>query len=434
MVERKIVLIGAGSAQFGLETMADIFLSKVLKGSTVVLHDINEESLKRMEKIGRAAIQDMHYEFKLEATKNRQEALEEADFIISSIEVGDRFALWEQDFEIPRKYGNRQTFGENGGPGGLFHSLRIIPPVLDICADVHDICPNAFFINFSNPMSRICLAIKRKFPSLKAIGLCHEIAFLERFLPRILGMPFKNLDNIKAGGLNHFGVLLEINYKDSQQDAYPDIMAKALNYFEANKIQEVKLIKYIITHYQILPYTSDSHFGEYIHWGLEQIDEKAVREFYSTYKAKCKSEPKRLQQFFDGRLSPKLWLKSSGERAIPIIEGIISDSGQYELSVNIPNTDGIIEGLPHDLVIECPATVDKNGYHGVKLKNAPKGIVGLWRNQASVQDLVVEAAITHSKEIALQALLVDPVVDSSTSAERMLEEILKVQSDYIHLT
>jgi alpha-galactosidase len=433
MVERRLCLIGAGSAQFGLETMADIFLSKILKGSTVVLHDINKSALERMKKIGETAIQELHYDFKLEATLTRKEALEGADFIISSIEIGDRFKLWEQDFAIPRKYGNQQTFGENGGPGGLFHSLRIIPPIIDICADVHDLCPNAFFINFSNPMSRICLAIKRKFPSLKAIGLCHEIAFLERHLPRILNTPFKELDDIKAGGLNHFGVLLEVKYKESQRDAYPDILAKVFSYFETNRVQEVNLIKYIIKHYNILPYTSDSHFGEYIHWGWEQIDEKAVRDFYTGYKASCKGEIKRLQRFSDGSLSPKHWLKRSGERAIPIIEGIITNSGQYELSVNIPN-DGIIEGLPHDLVIECPATVDKNGCRGVKLPNAPKGIVGLWRNQASVQDLVVEAAITHSKDSALQALLVDPVVDSATSAEQILEEILRVQSDYIHLT
>jgi alpha-galactosidase len=433
MVEQRIVLIGAGSAQFGLETMADIFLSDILKGSTVVLHDINEQALERMKKLGDAVIQERGYDFKLEAAISRREALEGADFIISSIEVGDRFKLWEQDFEIPRKYGNRQTFGENGGPGGFFHALRIIPPILEICADVQDICPNAFFINFSNPMSRICLAIKRKLPSLKVIGLCHEIHFIEMHLPRILQVPFSNLDNIKAGGLNHFGVLLEVNYKDTQKDAYPDIHAHALDYFEKNKIRETDLIKFILKQYHILPYTTDSHFSEYIHWGWEKIDEKGVRDFYTGYKASCKSELPRIQRFLDGRVSHKNWLKSSGERAIPIIEGIILDSGQCELSVNIPNNN-IIEDLPHDLVVECPAIVDKNGCHGVQLKSAPKGIIGLWRNQASVQDLVVEAALTQSKEIALQALLVDPVVDSVTSAEQMLDEILELQKDYIHLS
>ena len=116
------------------------------------------------------------------------------------------------------------------------------------------------------------------------------------------------------------------------------------------------------------------------------------------------------------------------------MEGIATNSGQYELSVNLPNTEGIIEGLPRDLVVECPAIVDKKGLHGVKLEGAPKGILGLWRNQASVQDLVVEAVLTQSKEIALQALLVDPVVQNAESAEKTLDEILHLQKDYIHLT
>jgi len=432
MIEKKIVLIGAGSIQFGLETMADILLSDVLKGSTIVLHDINAESLKKMRKLGEAAIQENKFAFKLEATTSRKEALSGADFIISSIEIGNRFKLWEQDYEIPRKYGNRQTFGENGGPGGLFHALRIIPPILEICKDIQEICPNAWFINFSNPMSRICLAIKRKFPRLKVIGLCHEIGFLEDHLPHILHTPFTNL-NIKAGGLNHFGVLLEIQYKDTQKDAYPDIYAKALDYFETQG-REVDIIKYVFTRFHRLPYTTDSHFSEYIQWGWEQIDENGVRAFYEGYKALCQSEPRRMERFLKGKLSHKKWIKRSGERAIPIIEGILTDSGQYELSVNIPNTDGLIEEIPRDLVIEGPAIVDRKGVHGIKLKNVPKGIAALWRNQASVQDLVVEAALTQSKEVALQALLVDPVVDSAHNAEQILEEMLRLQKEYIHLS
>ncbi|MHA1651646.1 MAG: family 4 glycosyl hydrolase [Candidatus Helarchaeota archaeon] len=434
MVEKRIVLIGAGSIQFGLGTMADIFLSDILKGSTIVLHDINADALQKVKKIGEGAIKELRYDFKLETTLSREAALDGADFVISSIEVGDRFKLWEQDYEIPRKYGSRQTFGENGGPGGLFHSLRIIPPVMEICEDVMQICPNALFINFSNPMSRICLAIKRKFPHLKFIGLCHEIFFLEKHLPTILNTPFSNLDGIKAGGLNHFGVLLEIKYKETQEDAYPDIRANALEYFEKHG-REVDLIKFILKHYHVLPYTTDSHFSEYIQWGWEKINKKDVRDFYEGYKALCKSESRRLQRFLKGRLKPlRRWLKPSGERAIPIIEGIITDSGQYELSVNIPNNEGLIEELPRDLVIEGPATVDKHGVHGVKLRKIPKGIAALWRNQASVQDLVVEAALTGSKEIALQALLADPVVDSADNAKKMLDEILKLQHEYIKLS
>ncbi|TFG05178.1 MAG: alpha-glucosidase [Promethearchaeota archaeon] len=430
MVEKRIVLIGAGSTQFGLGSMGDILTSEILKGSTIVLHDIRQEALKPIGKVGASIIKGENLDYKLESTISREKALEGADFIISSIEVGDRFTLWEQDYEIPRKYGNRQTFGENGGPGGLFHSLRIIRPILDICTDIMQLCPQALFINFSNPMSRICLAISRKFPKLHFFGLCHEFFFLERHLPKILATPFFNLTNIKAGGLNHFGVLLEIAYKDSGKDAYPEIREKAVQYFSENT-REVDLVKYILQKYHVLSYTTDSHFSEYIHWAWEQANEKDIRDFYTGYKAMCKSELGKMKRFLAGKISSyKKWYQSSGERVIPIIEGIVSNSGHYEYSVNLVNND-IIEGLPRDLVVECPCIVDKKGLHGVPLKNIPKGILGLWRNQANVQDLVVEAVLSKSKEMALHALLADPVVDSPTAAEKMLDEILNLQKEYL---
>ena len=171
MTEQRIVLIGAGSVQFGLGTIADVLLSKHLVGSTIVLHDINPQSLQQVEEVAKNAIEIREMDAHLEATTSRTQALEGADHVIISIEVGDRFELWEQDYEIPLKHGSRQTYGENGGPGGLFHSLRIIPPIVEICKDANDLCPEALIFNLSNPMSRICLAIHREFPNLNIIGL-----------------------------------------------------------------------------------------------------------------------------------------------------------------------------------------------------------------------------------------------------------------------
>ncbi|MCB0024748.1 MAG: alpha-glucosidase, partial [Caldilinea sp.] len=124
------------------------------------------------------------------------------------------------DWHIPQQYGIRQVYGENGGPGGLFHSLRIIPPILDISGDIMAICPDAWVLNFSNPMSRICTTVMRKYPDLKLVGICHEVASLPQHLPHILETPLSNL-SFQAGGLNHFSVLLNIHYKDSGADAYP---------------------------------------------------------------------------------------------------------------------------------------------------------------------------------------------------------------------
>lgn len=174
----KIVLVGAGSAQFGYGTLGDIFQSKTLYGSEIVLHDINPAALAVTEKTARDFLAAEDLPFTVSATTDRKTALRGAEFVIISIEVGDRFALWDLDWQIPQQYGIQQVYGENGGPGGLFHSLRIIPPILDICADVADICPNAWVFNYSNPMSRICTTVHRRFPQLNFVGMCHEIASL----------------------------------------------------------------------------------------------------------------------------------------------------------------------------------------------------------------------------------------------------------------
>ena len=207
----KIVLIGAGSTNFGLGTIGDIFKSKVLAGCTIVLHDINTDALKNSETIAKNYNKQLNLNFKIEATTSRKEALNDADFCIISIEVAPRFDLWDQDWQIPLQYGFKQVFGENGGPGGLFHSLRVTPPIIEICDDINAICPNAFVFNYTNPMQRVCQTVTTKYPEMKFVGLCHEIASMERQLPDILNTPFNNIQ-YRAGGLNHFSILVEARY------------------------------------------------------------------------------------------------------------------------------------------------------------------------------------------------------------------------------
>jgi alpha-galactosidase len=451
----KIVLIGAGSAMFGLGTVGNIFKSQALQGSTVVLHDINSEALKKVEGVARSYLEEHNLSYTLVATTSRQEALQGADFCIIAIEVGNRYELWEQDWKIPLQYGIRQVYGENGGPGGLFHALRIIPPILEICDDIAKICPDAYVFNLSNPMTRICLAITRRYPELKTIGLCHEVVSLMEHVPQILDTPLTNLA-MKAGGLNHFSVLLEVIYKDSGRDAYPDLRQKAPAYFESLPEQsyenlgatkalldsarssippqpgrahiwaERELFKVLLEKFGYLPITTDSHLGEYIQWAHSVVDHKGILDFYNFYKTWCLEHAP--ESRIQGTLEIEYW------REIPIIEGIITDSHQEEMAVNLPN-DGWITNLPSDMIVEVPATVDKNGVHGVTLGMLPKGFAGLLNNQVAVNDLSVEAALTGSRTIALQALLVDPVVDNVSAAENTLDTILEYQTaylDYLH--
>jgi alpha-galactosidase len=428
----KIVIIGAGSLQFGLGSVGSIVNSDVLRGSTISLHDINQANLDLATQSCKEAIEQKKLDFDLESTVDRKKALLNATFIINSIEVSPRFELWDNDYEIPRKYGNKQVMGENGGPGGLFHSLRVIPPILEICEDIKKICPGAHVINYSNPMSRICLAVKRKFPSINFIGLCHEFPGFVHHYSKILGTPLFNLE-MRAGGLNHFGVLLSIRYIDENKDAYPDLRKKAPEYLSGaiGFPYDVDLIKYILEKFGYIPYTQDSHYGEYISWGHEKSNLKGVRDFYNGYKELTLLAGRRIQKSIKRGKGAKL-VKPDYERAIPIIEGIKTDSNHEEMSVNLPNDD-VITNIPRDLVVECPAIVTRNGLKAVKLGDYPKGLAALLRNQASVQDLVVEAILKKSKDIAFQALLLDPTIDNASKAEDMFEEMIKINQDYIDL-
>lgn len=427
-MHQKIVLIGAGSVNFGLPMLGDIFKSEVLQGSEIVLIDIDRDALGRVEKEAQRYIRDKDLPFTVSASDDRREAMKGADVCISSIEVGDRFDLWEKDWKVPLQFGIRQVYGENGGPGGLFHALRIIPPILDICGDVMDISPNALVINLSNPMIRISHAVHTKYPDLNYVGLCHEVTSLVDHLPMLLGTPLSNL-KIRAGGFNHFSVLVEAKYLDSGKDAYPDILAKAPAYFETapasfGYVGERGLFQEILAKFGVLPITTDSHLGEYIHWAYDVVDHEGILKFFYNYQDWLAF----VHQFSMEQLG-SIW-EAERWRIVPIIEGMLKDSHHEELAVNIPNK-GFIPYLPENQAVEVPAVVDKNGIHGIRLENYPKAFAGLLMNQVAVNNLTTEAVLTGSKAVALQALLVDPVVNSLHNAEQLLETIIDLEKPYL---
>ncbi len=444
-MEKRIVLIGAGSAQFGYGTIGDILQSEILAGSEIVLLDINPVTVGVVEETGKAFIEEHGLPYHVTATTNRAEALQGADYVIISIEVGDRFELWEQDWRIPQQYGVQQIYGENGGPGGLFHALRITPPILEICADVMEICPEAVVFNFSNPMSRICTTVTRAFPDLKFVGLCHEINSLEMFLPLVLEVPYDQL-KVRAAGLNHFSAVITAEYAETGADAYPDIREKAplffgnmpsldsvFKYFKETGIWPEKpedfatiekeawpergVFKAVLEKFGVLPITSDSHFGEYIQWAYDVTDHKGINDFYRFYKE------------YLSNVEPKIELRLS-ERIVPIIEGILTDSGYEEPAVNIPN-NGLLTDLPDWISVEVPATVDKDGLHGISMGRLPSGFLGLLTNQVAVHDLTAEAIINKSRSAALQALLVDPIVNQYRGIEEMLDTMIQYQEKWL---
>ena len=440
-----VVLIGAGSAQFGLGTLGDLMQSRILVGSTITLVDINEEALLNVHNKALAFVEEHNLPFTIKATTDRKVALIGAEAVVISIEVGKRFPLWDEDWSLPQQYGFKQVYGENGGPGGVFHSLRITPVILDICDDVMDFCPNAWVFCYSNPMTAITTTVLRKHPSLKFVGMCHEIASLERYLPSILNTPFSNLE-LRSAGLNHFSVLLQAHYKDSGKDAYADILEKAPAFFEKepgysdmlayireNNVMfttegateralpkgyvskkpwaDRTLFKEILDRYHLLPITVDSHFGEYISWAHELADHKGIKDFYTLY------------QMMLAKSDPRIELKVE-ERLVYILEGIVENSGYEEIAVNILN-DGYIKELPTWVAVEIPAKVYSNGMKGIVFDNYPKGFAALLRNYCGVYDLTAEAILSKKKEYVIQALYANPVVHETRHIREMVDVMIE---------
>ncbi|NHJ87318.1 MAG: alpha-glucosidase [Asgard group archaeon] len=438
MTPPKIVIVGAGSLQFGFGICGSILHSKILDGATVGLHDIHEQHLEYVREACQQKIDKEKLNFMLEASTNRSDVLKNADFIINTIEVGPRFYWWDKDWKIPLKYGSTQVFGENGGPGGMFHALRVIPQILDICEDINKICPQATLINYTNPMHRICLAVKRKYPQIKTVGLCHEIAFAEEHLPKILKLPFEKMD-LWCGGLNHFGSVIKARNIETNEDLIPKIKLKGLPYFQkwrrslvSRLLSPVDLTSVILEQFGYMPYTNDSHLGEYIGWARDVANMKGIKNFYNLYRFYINFNGKRIQRKIQRNNAYKL-VKQDPERAVPIIEGIVSDSNHHELSVNLPNTK-IIPNLPEDLVIECPAIVNKEGVQGIPLgENYPEPLVDLLKAEAAVQDLNIKTILHKSRDYAKQTLQMDSNFPRKHQADNFLDEMLEIQKEWVKL-
>jgi alpha-galactosidase len=426
----KIVLIGAGSVSFGTGTLCDLFAAREkLKGSTLALVDINPESLRLMTQVAQRLNEAAGKPFVIEAATDRCAALPGAQFVITSIAV-KRNERWRLDFQIPLKHGVKQVLGENGGPGGLFHAMRNIPMILDICRDIERHCPDALVLNFTNPEGRLCLAASR-YTSLQFVGLCHGIGMAQAVISHALGLPEEEIDP-KAAGLNHFTWILDLRRTSTGEDLYPAFkraIAEKMDEVEEKVGWGVKLSRYLMDTYGYWPSPSDDHVGEYLSYaweycGLDGYDfDRADRWGEMLYQ--------QLRRWASGEDAVDSLLQHpSGERAVPIIVGVLNNTHQYELAVNVPNA-GFISNLPGWAIVEVPATIDATGVHGVSVGPLPEPIAAMCRTQVAVIDRMVEAAVHGDRNAALEALLLDPVVNSISQAEAVLNEMLEVHKDFL---
>ena len=454
----KIVVIGAGSASFGENTLSALMRSRKLRGSTLSLVDRNTDMLEVVRRLAERINREWDAGIKVEAHPNHTKALEGAAFVVSAIEVGAREGLWKRDFEIPLKYGVRQPYAENGGPGGFAHAARNIGPVMQIVRDMEKACPEAWFINFTNPMIRICDAVNRH-SKIKAVGLCHQIyagyVMVGIALAKDLGITVPEgitgmqaeyalyplteqvkaqivpRVDIRAAGLNHFSWLVSVRDRQTGEDLYPLFRQR---FFEMAPSFE-PLTRRVFEAFGLFPIPGDTHLCEYLPWVTDPVTkpwEKYTIRLYDWDLNAAGREfgHERLKSMADGELTIDGLKETDSEGALEMIENIAGAGTHYHLAANLPNV-GQIGNLPLHATVETPVQVDGAGIHAVYVGSFPEGAAELLRRETTVAQLCVDAAVEGDSQKALQCLLLDPVVNDIEQARDILDDYLCSYKEYL---
>ena len=453
-----ITVIGAGSASFGENTLSALLRSQKLKSSTLRLVDRNAQSLDIIHRLANRLNKEWDSQFHITAYLHHKEALEGANFVVSAIEVGPREELWKSDFEIPLKYGVRQPYAENGGPGGFAHAARNVKPVLEIIRDMEQACPQAWFINFTNPMVRICDLVNRH-SKIKAIGLCHQIYIgycmvgvalakelgiqvpigLEGMQADILQHPLQQmvihqtvpLIDIRAAGTNHFSWIISVHDKRTGQDLYPFLKKR---FFDLEEKFE-PLTRRVFHDFGLLPISGDAHLCEYLPWMSDPVTKPWEKFNIRLYDWETMAGVRdfsldRLNEMANDNMTIEGLLDTNSEGALEMIENIALAGNHYHLAANLPNA-GQIANLPLGAIVETPVHINAAGIHPVHVGYLPESIAELCRRELMVSQLCVDAAVEGSYKKALQCLLLDPIIHDMDAAKNILDDYLKTYKEHL---
>jgi len=436
-----VAIIGAGSRSFGRSIIRDVLLSQPLwdSGLTLRVMDRLDDPLAGAEVYARRVGERLGRSPRLTATTRLEEALDGADFVVKAIEV-DRFLRWSQDFHIPRRYGFRQVFGENGGPGSLFHALRNMGPTVEIARTMERLCPDAPLLSFTNPEHKLCEAVSR-LTSIKVYGLCHGYFMGLHQIARILDIEPERIDG-PACGINHFTWFQSIRDRQTGEDLYPRLREAEAAGDPLTDWHDLALGRMLFRRYGLWPSPAANHYGEYLGWADEFV--ASEMHFYYDPEEGEPWETGRIPEFvysLSGDKTTRPWMRPapevhedldgpvrpSGELAVPIMEALGCGIARKIEAVNVPNR-GAIPNLPDDMVVEVPADADGSGIRASSMEPLPEGIAALLRTQGSIHRLLVEAFDEGSRAKLLQAILLEPTVHSYRGAVAMMDEMLGLQA------
>ncbi len=415
----KICFIGAGSSVFAKNLVMDILQNRQLNDVHISLHDIDEERLAVSQKMTENLIAQVKASAKVSSHTDRRASLIGAKYVFTMMQIGGYKPCTVTDFDIPKKYGLQQTIADTLGIGGIMRGLRTIPVILDIAQDIEDICPDAYFINYVNPMAMLQMALHRKFPGIKTLGLCHSIRYTIRELAEDLQMKPEEIDFLCAG-INHVAFYLSLTDKNNGDSLYPRLyqVLQDKTYPDTNKVRYEMLerLGYFVTE-------SSEHFSEYVPWFIKENRQELVSKFnipLDEYLRRCEEQTKDWQNIKVQLEDPQheFKLETSVEYAENIIAAIEFNK-EVEINANVSNAEGLIDNLPRDCCVEVPCLINNQGIQQREVGKIPVHLAALMQSNINVQQLTVEAALTSKKEHIYHAAMMDP----HTGAELPLNEI-----------
>ncbi|HVQ19892.1 MAG TPA: alpha-glucosidase/alpha-galactosidase [Terrimicrobiaceae bacterium] len=421
--QRKITFIGAGSTVFAKNLIGDILSFPELADSEICLFDIDENRLKTSEIVAQRIARTLGATGRIERTTDRSRAFDGASYAINMIQVGGYRPCTVTDFEIPKRYGLRQTIADTLGIGGIMRAVRTIPVLIAMGRDMERLCPEVIHLNYANPMAMNCWALGEA-TTVKTIGLCHSVQYTAGELSHDIGVPLEQINYVVAG-INHLAFFLR--FERNGLDLYPEIERVV----SEGRIPDGNRVRYDI--FQRLGYfvtESSEHFSEYVPWYIKQGREDLIGKFdipLDEYPRRCEAQMaqwENLRRKLENSDEP-IEIRRSVEYGSLIIHSLETGTARVVYG-NVPN-NSLIENLPAGCCVEVPCVVDKNGIQPVRIGRIPSQLAALMQTNVNVQALAVEAVLKGDRNLVYHAAMFDP----HTSAELDLDQISALVDELI---
>ncbi len=436
----KITFMGAGSTVFARNVLGDCMCTPSLRDAEIALYDIDAQRLEDSFIILSALNKNINEDRAVIRTylgaENRKEALRNATFVVNAIQVGGYDPCTIIDFEIPKKYGLKQTIADTLGIGGIMRALRTIPVLEEFARDMEEVCPDAYFLNYTNPMAMLTGYMLR-YTKVKTVGLCHSVQVCSDHLLRSLGMQDKlEGRNELIAGINHMGWLLELHDKDGN-DLYPEIREKAYQKNLNEKHNDMVRYEYI-NQFGYYCTESSEHNAEYNPLFIKSRYPELIEEYQiplDEYPRRCISQingwnNEKANILNDGKITHS----RSGEYASYIMEAIVTNK-PFKIGGNVLNT-GLIDNLPADACVEVPCLIDGSGIHPCHVGRLPVQLAAMNMTNINPQLITIEAAHTRDKKYIYQAAMLDPHTAAELSVKdirAMVDELVEAHGDYMSM-